>query len=533
MGKRYFHRLVDVEAGSQIESARLLMTADNSFECWVNGRRAGSGDTFGRAYVMNVAPLLKPGPNLLAVAAENASDQPNPAGLIASLTIKYRDGRTLELHTDQSWNTATAVSGNWTSNTVPAGEWAAAMELGSLGIEPWGDVEQTVSSPNLFPEVAMICGLLEKMGVPPDFACQTKNSAQSLRYLHRALGGTDVYFVANTNSQPEQAVCFFRVRGKRPELWWPETGRMERAAVYDEADGGVRVPIRFDSSGSVFVLFHEDAASEHNRITTVTRDGVELLITAWPSDRKQAEDNNAGITNDITITVWMKPGADTAVEALVWWPGTYALKTASGKNRPFAVAALPQPIEIPGPWELRFTPGCGAPNIVTLDKLISWSEQSDPGVKYFSGSATYRKAFHVPAELIAADRRLFLDLGRVQVIAELKLNGRDLGILWKPPFRADITDAVKPGANALEVKVVNLWVNRMIGDEQLPEDSARNPNGTLKEWPQWLQEGKPSPTGRYTFTSWRLWKKDSPLQESGLLGPVTLRTAAIVTVQKP
>jgi hypothetical protein len=71
----------------------------------------------------------------------------------------------------------------------------------------------------------------------------------------------------------------------------------------------------------------------------------------------------------------------------------------------------------------------------------------------------------------------------------------------------------------------------MIGDEQLPEDSSRNPNGTLKEWPQWLQEGQPSPTGRSTFTSWRLWKKDSALQESGLIGPVTLRPATVLTLQ--
>ena len=77
---------------------------------------------------------------------------------------------------------------------------------------------------------------------------------------------------------------------------------------------------------------------------------------------------------------------------------------------------------------------------------------------------------------------------------------------------------------ALEVKLVNLWINRMIGDEQLPEDSARTPDGNLKEWPPWFNEGKPSPTGRYSFTSWRLWQKDSPLVESGLLGPVKLRT---------
>ena len=110
-------------------------------------------------------------------------------------------------------------------------------------------------------------------------------------------------------------------------------------------------------------------------------------------------------------------------------------------------------------------------------------------------------------------------------MAEVRLNGKDLGVRWKPPFRLDVTEALKTGQNQLEVKVVNLWINRQIGDEQLPEDSDRNPNGTLKSWPAWLAEGKPSPAGRYTFTSWRLWKKDDPLIESGLLGPVLIQSA--------
>ena len=114
---------------------------------------------------------------------------------------------------------------------------------------------------------------------------------------------------------------------------------------------------------------------------------------------------------------------------------------------------------------------------------------------------------------------MYLDLGNVQVMAEPKLNGKSLGILWRAPFRVDITDAVKAGENALEVKVVNLWINRMIGDEFLPDDSDRNPDGTLKAWPKWVSEGKPSPTGRYTFTSWRLWHKDDSLRPSGMLGP--------------
>ena len=164
---------------------------------------------------------------------------------------------------------------------------------------------------------------------------------------------------------------------------------------------------------------------------------------------------------------------------------------------------------------------------MTFDKLISWSHHPDPGVRYFSGSATYRKSFiyNPPAE---SDKSLkpviYLDLGRVAVMAEVTLNGKNLGILWRPPYRADITSAVTKGKNELEIRVVNLWINRMIGDEQLPEDSKRNPDGTLSEWPQWIVDGKPDPAGRFTFTTWRLWDKDSPLQSSGLLGPVSVRT---------
>ena len=123
-----------------------------------------------------------------------------------------------------------------------------------------------------------------------------------------------------------------------------------------------------------------------------------------------------------------------------------------------------------------------------------------------------------------ADRLAFyLDLGDVQVIARLSLNGKDLGILWKPPYCTEITVAAHPGDNHLEIQVTNLWPNRIIGDEQLPEDSDRDPSGAIKSWPQWLRDGKPSPTGRFTFATFRHWKKSDPLFPSGLIGPVTLR----------
>ena len=133
--------------------------------------------------------------------------------------------------------------------------------------------------------------------------------------------------------------------------------------------------------------------------------------------------------------------------------------------------------------------------------------------------------------VLGRGRRWYLDLGRVEVMAEPKLNGQALGTLWKPPYRLDVTAAVKPGVNALEVKVVNLWINRMIGDEQLPEDSDRNADGTLKKWPTWLEQGRPSPTGRFTFTTWRLYKRGDPLVPSGLLGPVLLRAAKAVEMK--
>jgi hypothetical protein len=128
---------------------------------------------------------------------------------------------------------------------------------------------------------------------------------------------------------------------------------------------------------------------------------------------------------------------------------------------------------------------------------------------------------------LTANRELWLDLGAVKNFAEVSLNGQNLGVLWKPPFRVNITSAAKPGMNKLVVKVTNLWPNRLIGDEQLPDDREWN-GKRLASWPDWFLQGKPSPTGRLTFTTWHHWTKDDALLESGLLGPVTLRTAEII-----
>ena len=107
-------------------------------------------------------------------------------------------------------------------------------------------------------------------------------------------------------------------------------------------------------------------------------------------------------------------------------------------------------------------------------------------------------------------------------MAKVSLNGHDLGILWKSPFVVEATPALVAGTNQLTIEVANLWINRMIGDESLPPDTKRLPDGLIAEWPQWLQENQPRPSGRLTFTSWTLWGRDDPLVPSGLIGPVRL-----------
>jgi hypothetical protein len=197
---------------------------------------------------------------------------------------------------------------------------------------------------------------------------------------------------------------------------------------------------------------------------------------------------------------------------------------------------------IQGPWTVQFAAGMGAPAELQLHELISWSEHADPGVRYFSGRASYLKDVRIDTAMLRGSRRVLLDLGQVEVIARVALNGTPLGVAWKPPYVIDITDAAQPGSNRLEISVVNLWPNRMIGDAQLPEDAdwvaqsfgpLQGFGESIATWPSWLQEGKPSPAGRKTFATWKVWKKDSALLKSGLLGPVRLTVRERVSFAPP
>jgi hypothetical protein len=168
---------------------------------------------------------------------------------------------------------------------------------------------------------------------------------------------------------------------------------------------------------------------------------------------------------------------------------------AGAKSSVRAEAKAAHPIAVDVPWTVRFTPGWGAPAEAAFPKLVSWSEHADPGIRYYSGTARYAATIELPAGAEA----LTLDLGEVRELAEVWLNGQPLGILWKKPFAVKLGAAAHAGANRLEIEVVNLWPNRLIGDQNLPE-------------------GK-----RFTKTNITKFTATSPLMPSGLLGPVTLR----------
>ncbi len=151
---------------------------------------------------------------------------------------------------------------------------------------------------------------------------------------------------------------------------------------------------------------------------------------------------------------------------------------------------------IEGPWDVSFDPKMGAPQRATFEMLDDWTARSEPGIRHYSGIATYRKTFDAPA---AADGRVVLDLGTVHNLARVRLNGRDLGVVWCAPWRVEVTDAVIARGNQLEIEVANLWPNRLIGDQDVPENE------------------------RVTWTTFNPYKADSPLLPSGLIGPVTLK----------
>lgn len=175
--------------------------------------------------------------------------------------------------------------------------------------------------------------------------------------------------------------------------------------------------------------------------------------------------------------------------------------------------------KLTGSWNLSFDTIWGGPEKVRFDSLSDWSVHQDKGIKFYSGIAVYRKNFDfIESVKPNKNTRYYIDLGEVKYLAKVKLNGKDAGTIWTSPWRVDITGLLKKNENVLEIEVANLWPNRLIGDEQLPDDGIRD-----EKWPEWLVQDKKRTSGRYTFTTYKHYTKESPLLTSGLLGPVTIQ----------
>ena len=269
----------------------------------------------------------------------------------------------------------------------------------------------------------------QNVGEDVPYSLPGADSDEDLLFIHRHDAGREIYFVSTQRHHGFNVKATFRVTGKTPLLWHPESGDIEPVSYATEL-GQTIVPLHFDAQGSVFVVFDGSGA---------------------PASRTIPE------------------AAQTKLTA------------------------------IDGAWKVAFPPHLGAPAETEFPTLASWTQSTEAGVKYFSGTVTYRKQLDAPQEWFKSGSKIVLDLGTVKEIAEVEINSKPVGgILWKPPFFMDITNALKPGSNEVRVKVTNLWPNRMIGDLQ------------------------PGITKTYTWTDFRPFKADSPLLESGLLGPVTI-----------
>ncbi|NIJ52473.1 glycosyl hydrolase [Dyadobacter arcticus] len=286
-------------------------------------------------------------------------------------------------------------------------------------------VNQIWGNPNV--STKPVESVLNEMGVQKDV--DISGAKSNILYVHRQTPAADFYWLDNRSDNPNEATVSFRVTDKVPQLWHPETGKMERVS-YQIKDGRTIIPLKFESWDAYFIVFE----------------------------------------NKTTVASYTKP-AVTESEAAV----------------------------VKGDWKLTFQEGRGAPQQATLSKLASLTDNADAGIKYFSGTANYHNSIELAT--INKNATYILDLGDVKNIAEVTVNGKKVGTVWKKPFRIDITDALKSGSNTVLVNVTNLWVNRLIGDAQ------------------------PGVNNKITFTTMPFYKADSPLLPSGLLGPVRLLEA--------
>jgi len=348
----------------------------------------------------------------------------------------------------------------------------ADTQIQTFATDLWGDVDGVTGNQHAFGKGMVYSGLtldevLSRVKVPPDFASSNRLGVPPA-WIHRRTPDADVYFVANQADSAQHIDARFRVTGKSVQIWRPMSGEMIAETIGNTA---------LDTAAGSAVAGLEDRTG--NR-----QPGIEPA--AYIAD--------SGFT---TVPV------DLAERESVF---VVFRNTATSAPRASAPAMETTLTTLAGPWTLAFPAHWGAPPSVQLPALTSWTSSSDPGVKYFSGTATYTKILQAASSWLRPGQRIYLDLGKVRDIAEVEINGKPVGLVWAPPYRLDVTTALKPGVNRLAIKVTNEWTNRQIGDRLLPPEKRV------------LSQAGTPPAGGGTG----LFGGPQQPTESGLLGSVRL-----------
>lgn len=371
-------------------------------------------------------------------------------------------------------------------------------QVAKIGNEVWGQGNKYGKG--------NVCATLEEakrlQGIKPDYVIEKADTVQAIKVIHRKGSEGDVYFVTNLSKHAQSVTVSFRVSGKQPEIWQAENATITNASVWGEKNGRTSVQIQLNDYQSVFIVFRK-LALKTDHLTFVNVEN-------------SAEDWTIIPHNEGQNVLFSK----TPLKA--------SLGYASGKTRVVKVNGATEK-QLKGPWEVQMKPKLEAPFTLTFADLVDFSQHNDPRVKYFAGTATYIKTIQLEANEVRSDKRILLNLGTLNDIVSVKINGKDLGVLWYPPYQTDITQAVKTGTNTLEIAVTNNWANRLIGDEQEPvdfewgTDRGADKGRAMKAYPDWFIKNEARPSqGRKTFSIWYYYRKDSPLKPAGLVGPVRL-----------
>tara|TARA_R110002033_G_C3897451_1_gene240041 strand:+ start:29483 stop:32806 length:3324 start_codon:yes stop_codon:yes gene_type:complete len=333
----------------------------------------------------------------------------------------------------------------------------------------------------------------------PDFEAK----GQDLIFSHRKTADSDIYFFYNEEKKPVSHECLFRVANKIPELWNAETGEITKLANFRSEGEYTRLWIDLKSEESAFIVFRE-AAGDINSITTVAADKQFYL-----------KDNNAVLVE-----------TRSSEAAIIDW--------SNGKISEIPAIQFPKEIDLSSQWNVEFLKEHNYAANINFDKLTDWKDHENDSIKYYSGTAIYSKSFKVKKK--NNHIKYILDLGEVNVVAEVSVNGKNAGVLWKAPFEMDITDYLQNDDNQLEVKITNQWGNRLIGDENYPRHDNHVPLktnvvGKDLKMPGWYINNQPMPKGaRTTFSAWNFHKKGDELMPSGLIGPVKINYKRIIEI---